>query len=439
MPCRDRCTASLRQLTALILAVGSSVDRARRRTASRAQTADALREDNRSSSSGQRPGRARAPRPTPVHRARGELLPALQGRRPVARRAHRARSSRSRRRPPDRPGDRRSRCRPSEAEQSAAGSIPRSYLTGQLPVTASGRRRDGRRQGQVSSSSRAAITGVPIPKSLLAQIVNYFTRTPTIRRASASTTPSSCPPRSGESTSTPGAGHRRAVAAMRRRRPADAAAVLKGVGPAARGRSQGGRPQHRRRSPAAAFRSATKIARHAADRSLRPGRHAAIVGRVAQREPRARRGGRASRCSRRWCGTTAGRSRRCGRTRLPPGRDPAAAAHRALRQGRDWGSAAGCRSPIPSSRSSVGTPDETGDAGDRRHRPYRPHRAGLRADRQRDDEHAAPPRAEALEQLPAALDDPLPDDIRMRRSLPDAARALARGALSRRRTPSSTR
>jgi len=51
-----------------------------------------------------------------------------------------------------------------------------SYLTGKLPVTASGRivTWDGKGKFEVES---AEVSGVPIPKTLLAQMVNFFTRT----------------------------------------------------------------------------------------------------------------------------------------------------------------------------------------------------------------------------------------------------------------------
>jgi len=53
---------------------------------------------------------------------------------------------------------------------------PTSYLTGKLPVTASGRIVTGDGQGRFELDS-AEISGVPIPKSFLAQMVNFFTRT----------------------------------------------------------------------------------------------------------------------------------------------------------------------------------------------------------------------------------------------------------------------
>lgn len=53
---------------------------------------------------------------------------------------------------------------------------PTSYLTGKLPVTASGRivTWDGKGKFELE---RAEVSGVPIPKSFLAQMVNFFTRT----------------------------------------------------------------------------------------------------------------------------------------------------------------------------------------------------------------------------------------------------------------------
>ena len=53
---------------------------------------------------------------------------------------------------------------------------PTSYLTGKLPVTASGRvvTWDGKGKFELDS---AEVSGVPIPKSFLNQMVNFFTRT----------------------------------------------------------------------------------------------------------------------------------------------------------------------------------------------------------------------------------------------------------------------
>jgi len=53
---------------------------------------------------------------------------------------------------------------------------PTSYLTGKLPVTASGRiiTGDGKARFEVE---RAEVSGITIPRSFLAQMVNFFTRT----------------------------------------------------------------------------------------------------------------------------------------------------------------------------------------------------------------------------------------------------------------------
>jgi hypothetical protein len=62
-------------------------------------------------------------------------------------------------------------------KQSSGGWFdPTTYLTGKLLVTASGRivTWDGKGKFELE---RADVSGVPIPKSFLAQMVNYFTRT----------------------------------------------------------------------------------------------------------------------------------------------------------------------------------------------------------------------------------------------------------------------
>ena len=62
-------------------------------------------------------------------------------------------------------------------KQSSGGWFdPTSYLTGRLPVTASGRIVTGDGRGRFELET-AEVSGVPIPKSFLAQMVNYFTRT----------------------------------------------------------------------------------------------------------------------------------------------------------------------------------------------------------------------------------------------------------------------
>ena len=62
-------------------------------------------------------------------------------------------------------------------KQSSGGWFdPTSYLTGKLLVTASGRvvTWDGKGKFELD---RAEVSGVPIPKNFLNQMVNYFTRT----------------------------------------------------------------------------------------------------------------------------------------------------------------------------------------------------------------------------------------------------------------------
>jgi len=62
-------------------------------------------------------------------------------------------------------------------KQSKGGWLdPTSYLTGQLLVTASGRIVTWEGKGKFELES-AEISGVPLPKSFLAQMVNFFTRT----------------------------------------------------------------------------------------------------------------------------------------------------------------------------------------------------------------------------------------------------------------------
>jgi hypothetical protein len=53
---------------------------------------------------------------------------------------------------------------------------PTSYLTGKLLVTASGRVSTGDGKGRVELLS-AEVSGIPIPKSFVNQLVNFFTRT----------------------------------------------------------------------------------------------------------------------------------------------------------------------------------------------------------------------------------------------------------------------
>jgi hypothetical protein len=62
-------------------------------------------------------------------------------------------------------------------KQSSGGWFdPTSYLTGKLLVTAAGRVVTGDGKGRIELAS-AEVSGVPIPKTFLNQMVNFFTRT----------------------------------------------------------------------------------------------------------------------------------------------------------------------------------------------------------------------------------------------------------------------
>jgi hypothetical protein len=62
-------------------------------------------------------------------------------------------------------------------KQSSGGWFdPTSYLTGKLLVTAAGRVITGDGKGRIELQS-AEVGGVPIPKTFLNQLVNFFTRT----------------------------------------------------------------------------------------------------------------------------------------------------------------------------------------------------------------------------------------------------------------------
>ncbi len=62
-------------------------------------------------------------------------------------------------------------------KQSSGGWFdPTSYLTGKLLVTASGRVITGDGKGRIELET-ADVSGVPIPKAFLNQMVNFFTRT----------------------------------------------------------------------------------------------------------------------------------------------------------------------------------------------------------------------------------------------------------------------
>ena len=61
---------------------------------------------------------------------------------------------------------------------------PTSYLGGKLPVTASGRIVTWDNKGKFELEN-ATINGIPLPRSLLAQMVNFFSRTPDNPRGSS--------------------------------------------------------------------------------------------------------------------------------------------------------------------------------------------------------------------------------------------------------------
>jgi len=61
---------------------------------------------------------------------------------------------------------------------------PTSYLTGKLPVMATGAIVTGDGKGRFEFE-RVEISGVPVPKALLAQMVNYFTKTANNPRGSS--------------------------------------------------------------------------------------------------------------------------------------------------------------------------------------------------------------------------------------------------------------
>src|SRR5262245_22007878 len=63
------------------------------------------------------------------------------------------------------------------ARASQSWFDPTNYLTGRLPVNATGRLKTANGIGQFELES-ASVGGVPIPKMLLQEIVSYYTRTP---------------------------------------------------------------------------------------------------------------------------------------------------------------------------------------------------------------------------------------------------------------------
>lgn len=63
------------------------------------------------------------------------------------------------------------------ARASQSWFDPTNYLTGRLPVSATGRLKTSNGIGQFELES-ASVGGVPVPKLLLQEIVSYYTRTP---------------------------------------------------------------------------------------------------------------------------------------------------------------------------------------------------------------------------------------------------------------------
>ena len=114
---------------------------------------------------------------------------------------------------------------------------PLAYLSGRVPVTASGvpAAADGSAQLELSE---ATIAGVPSRSTVLQELVSYYSRSPNYPRASTSRRRSTCPPASRKSTSrlarrSSCSGDRRAgnPTRLRRRTDLDApVATLRGVG-----------------------------------------------------------------------------------------------------------------------------------------------------------------------------------------------------------------
>lgn len=63
------------------------------------------------------------------------------------------------------------------ARASQSWFDPTNYLTGRLPVSATGRLKTSNGVGHFELES-ASVGGVPVPKMLLQEIVSYYTRTP---------------------------------------------------------------------------------------------------------------------------------------------------------------------------------------------------------------------------------------------------------------------
>ena len=245
----------------------------------------------------------------------------------------------------------RSRHRPPEAEQRR---LVRSH---QLPhgQTAGDRHRAHRARGtaRASSSSRAPRSAAcRFRKSFLAQMVNFFTRTADNPKGSSIDDTFELPAKIQP--------HRRRARPLRPSNTNQLMAedvlqmplqFLKGVGP----------------RKAADLKKAGlntvedllfRFPRRYEDRSrmqtiisLRPGHDGGDLGQGAQRRPRARRAGPDSSCSRRWCRTTAVRSRRCGRTRRSSRTSSSRSSASCCSARSRSGDRAACRSPIPNSKS----------------------------------------------------------------------------------------
>ena len=99
---------------------------------------------------------------------------------------------------------------PCGSRSSAAGSIRWSYLTGSLPLTASGLliTKDGVGRFQLES---AQVSGVSVPKSLLQELLGYYSRTPENPHGISMDDPFELPAHIREIQRRAGASHHRAV------------------------------------------------------------------------------------------------------------------------------------------------------------------------------------------------------------------------------------
>ncbi len=91
------------------------------------------------------------------------------------------------------------------AKTKRTGSLidPWNLLGGRVPVTVSGVLRTQNGQGRFELQS-AAISGVPVPKTLLQELVSYYSRTADDPEGVGSTTRSRCPRASDRSKSAQG-------------------------------------------------------------------------------------------------------------------------------------------------------------------------------------------------------------------------------------------